>query len=281
MNCLMFLKKLKKFLGIKDKHPHPPKPQPKISILIPFSTGNRERKRTFNWLMEYWHHELPDAEFIIGHSKSKVFCKGEALNDAFSRSTGKVILILDADAYMDGATIEYCADRILEELDNHLWYVPYRWLYRLDREITHDLVESDPLHPMTIPCCPPPSDIIDNHGHTSKYGHRYGAMAMIFPRQAIELLGCFDERFKGWGGEDVALLRALDTLWGKHKTIDGPIFHLWHPYLGTGYKDRRWAHQKHGSVNSKLANEYHKATRRPSQMRALVDEGCKHKRKKK
>lgn len=231
--------------------------------------------------MEYWKHELPDAEFIIGHSKSRVFCKGEALNDAFSRSTGKVILILDADAYMNGAVIERCADRILEEIDNHLWYVPYRWLYRLDKEITEELIESDPLNPMPVPCCPPPSDIIDNHGHTSKYGHRYGAMAMMFPREAIELLGCFDERFKGWGGEDVALLRALDTLWGKHKTVNEPIFHLWHPYLGTGYKDRRWAGQKHGSVNSKLANEYHKATRHPSAMRALVDKGCKHKHKKK
>ena len=64
------------------------------------------------------------------------------------------------------------------------------------------------------------------------YGHRYGAMITILPREALDTLGCFDERFKGWGGEDIAFLRALDTLFGKHKTIDDDVMHLWHPVIG-------------------------------------------------
>jgi len=251
-----------------------PKPQPKISLLVPFKSDNRERKRAFRWLREYWKHELPEAEFIVGHSRSTPFCKTEALNNAADKATGKVLVILDADAYLDGEVIERCADRIIEELDNHLWYVPYRKLYRLNKRATYIITSTDPADPMEIPN-PPPDDWLDDNGHKAGYGHRYGAMVMMFPREALDTLGCFDERFRGWGGEDVALLRALDTLWGKHKTTRNPIYHLWHPVIGEDYRSRMWAGQER-QYNSNLAMRYHRATRHPSKMRHLVDEGCRH-----
>lgn len=255
------------------------RPQPKISILIPFAAKNSYRKKVFKWVLEYWKNELPDAEIIVGRSRSKPFCKNEALNDAFRRSTGKVIVMMDADAYIDGMIIEDCADIILENLDNHLWFVPYRKLYRLNKETTKRIIESDPADPLVIPC-PPPIQYLDDNGDRSGYGHQYGAMCMVYPRQAIETLGCYDERFKGWGGEDVSILRALDTLYGKHKTTNNCIFHLWHPFLGNDYKikkwelTRRWEGQEKPNSNSWLSIQYYRATGKPSQMRKLVDEGC-------
>lgn len=254
------------------------KEQPKISLLIPFSSNDPIRRRSFKWLLKYWRCELPEAEIIIGKSKSKVFCKGEALNNAVSKSTGKILVILDADAYISGGVINYCADMILKELDNHLWYVPYRYLYRLRKNITKLILESDPCDPVRL-SYPPSPEFVEDSGNRVKYGHRYGAMIMMFPREAYETLGCFDERFKGWGGEDIALLRALDTLYGKHKTTDNEIFHLWHPFIGDSYRTRMWKNQKSGNVNSRLASKYNQATRRPTQMRELVDEGCKYKSK--
>lgn len=255
----------------------PPKPKrPKISLLIPFSSSkSKVRKATFKWLIKYWEHELPDAEIVIGRSNSKVFCKGEALNDAARRATGKTLVILDADAYINGSVLEYCADKILEDLSHghHLWFVPYRHLYRLNKKISRRIIESDPENPLRLPS-PPPPQYLDDDGHKSGYGHRYGAMVMIFPREALDVLGCFDERFKGWGGEDVALLRALDTLWGLHKTTDNDVLHLWHPFIGDTYKTRRWRGQDKGQANNELANAYNRATRHPSKMRKLVDEGC-------
>lgn len=259
------------------KHPHHHQPRPKISLLIPFSTGDRWRKNSFEWLLKYWRHELPDAEIIIGKSRSRVFCKGEALNYAVKKSRGKVLVIMDADAYIPGKVIEYCADRILEEQEHHLWYVPYRNLYRLTKGITERILASNPECPLRLPS-PPPEEDVENNRHKSKYGHRYGAMCMVFPREAYDILGCFDERFKGWGGEDVALLRALDTLYGKHKTTSNDILHLWHPFIGANYKTRVWKGQKHGGINDRLASKYNKATRQPSKMRKLVDEGCRCKK---
>lgn len=254
--------------------------RPKISLLIPFSTNSEIRKKTFKWLLKYWAHELPGAEIVVGHSDSKIFCKGQALNDAARRATGRVLVILDADAYMYGSVIDRCADRILEELKhgNHLWYIPYRHLYRLRKYISRSIVKSDPKDPLRIPS-PPPIEYIQGKKHENMYAHRYGAMVMIFPREALDTLGCFDERFVGWGGEDVCLLRALDLLWGKHKTTKNDILHLWHPHIGTDYTSKRWEGQGSPNANNILSKQYHQAMRHPSLMRKLVDAGCRFRRR--
>jgi glycosyltransferase involved in cell wall biosynthesis len=257
----------------------PIKKRPKISLLIPFATKSVERRQVFKWLLEYWKYELPDAEIIIGHSKGKPFSKTEALNDAARKATGRVLVIIDADTYIPGSIITNCADKILEELHNHLWFVPYRHLFRLTKKATKKVIESDPRNPHRFPSPPLPEDIADD-GMKSTYGHRYGAMIMIFPRQALDVLRCFDERFKGWGGEDIAILRALDTLWGKHKTTNNDVLHLWHPFIGANYKSRVWKGQNI-QFNNRLSNAYNRATRNPSQMRILVDAGCKDKKPKK
>lgn len=267
MSYSMRWKKLKHFLlnyCVEER--------PKISILIPFKGGAPDRERSFKWVLAYLRHFLPDAEIVIGRSNSKPFSKTQALNHAARRAHGKVLVILDADAYFDTKVIERCADRILEDPNDRLWFVPYRHLYRLTKEITKVILQSDPTDPYILPD-PLPPEYIDGSMQDNKYGHRYGAMIMIFPREALDVLGCFDERFKGWGGEDIALLRALDTLYGKHKTVKGNIYHLWHAH------SKVWDGQK-GHKNSELAMKYHRASRQPSKMRELVDEACKPKWKK-
>lgn len=272
MNFLTFLTRLrvfflKFFLGDEVE-------EVKISIIIPFSSNDPIRIANLQWLLEYWKYELPDAEVIVGTSTNDIFCKGEALNKAVKESTGKVLVIMDADAYISGEVIEDCADKILSFIDNKLWFVPYRHLYRLKKGISEKIISSPPSNPLRI-SSPPISSHVESSGDSIKYGSRYGAMCMIFPREAYDTLGCFDERFKGWGGEDVALLRALDTLYGKHKTVKGDILHLWHPYIGETYQTRKWKGQDKANVNGKLSVQYHLATRLPSKMRQIVDEGCK------
>lgn len=244
--------------------------RPKISLLIPFSTDDPFRQANFNWLLEYWKHELPGAEIIIGESKSKVFCKAEALNDAVAKSTGKILVILDADAYFDGNVIEHCADKILKSR-HPLWFVPYRRLYRLTKEATAMVTESDPKCPFKFPHHVP-EEYIENAGHKITYGHRYGAMCMIFSYKAYRKIGGFDERFKGWGGEDVCLLRALDTVYGKHKTTNSNIFHLWHSIFGHTYEERRWEGQESGGSNWIISKRYGQADKNPSMMRKILEE---------
>lgn len=262
---MYFKKLLRCFLNIFKK-----KKQIKISLLIPFSSNDPIRIANFNWLLKYWKAELPHAEIIIGKSTSKVFCKNEALNNAAKLATGKVLVVLDADAYISGKVINDCADKIILNLDNRLWYVPYRNLYRLTQSKTKCILSSFPETPLRSQS-PPLKEDIENQGDSYKYGHRYGAMIMMFPREALLEIGGFDERFnQGWGGEDIALLRALDTLWGKHKTVNTDILHLWHPYIGENFKTRSWEGQD--GTNGPLTMRYNLATRKPAEMRKLINE---------
>jgi len=266
------LKKLKAFLSnILQTNKNTP---PKISLLIPFNGTDEQRKKVFKWLRKYWKHELPDAEVVIGKSSMSPFCKTNALNNAVRTSRGRVLVMIDADAYMSGAVIDRCADRILEELDNHLWYVPYRKLYRLTKEVTDEVLASSPSSPKRLPF-PLDAKYIDGDQAKSAYGHRYGAMIMMFPREAYNTLGGFDERFIGWGSEDVCILRALDTLWGKHKTTKNAVYHMWHSIIGDNHTNRQWEGQQQANLNNKLAMRYHKATNHPTMMRNLIEESHK------
>ena len=158
--------KIEEFFKIVFRQPSR-KERPKISLLIPFHSNDAQRKRTFKWLLKYWKHELPDAEIVVGHSRSRPFSKTEALNNAARKASGRVLVILDADAYMPGKIIERCADRIIEELDNHLWYVPYRHLWRLNKEISKKIITSDPENPLRLSSPPHPLKRSSKHPRTS------------------------------------------------------------------------------------------------------------------
>jgi glycosyltransferase involved in cell wall biosynthesis len=268
MNFLTFFRNLLRYF-LKKKLVN----QPKISLLIPFSSKDRIRKRNFKWLLEYWRNELPEAEILIGRSKGKVFCKGEALNDAAQRSRGKVLVVLDADAYLPGSIINQCADNILDSLKrgHPLWYVPYRQLYRLKREITDDVINSDPRFPLRFTDPIDKSYVIDQ-GESSRYGHRFGAMITIFPIEGYDAIKCFDERFVGWGGEDIAFLRAMDTMFGKHKTTKTSVYHLWHPFIGETHPKRMWDKQSAPNSNGKLTLRYHHANRNWVKMNQIINE---------
>ena len=284
MSYLTFLWKLRIYSHNRRRKRHHPE-RPKISILIPFSSDDPVRIKTFNWLLTYLSFHLPKAEIIIGKSRSEVFCKGEAFNDAYRRSNGKVLVLLDADAYMKTSTIEECADNILEaeSRGHNLWYVPYRKLYRLTKEVTEKIVDSDPRHPYELEL-PIRDEDHDNKGYSYKYGHRYGAMVTIIPRKAMEAIKCFDERFKGWGGEDIAFLRAMDTMFGKNKSVNENMYHLWHVFIGETHQKRMWQKQTGPNPNGTLTYSYHLANRQYNKMKKIIDESyeyylCKNKLK--
>lgn len=248
---------------------------PQISLLVPFRADHKfpNRLASWRWLAEYWSHELPDAEVVIGHSRAKVFSKTSAVNDAVAHSHGRVLVILDSDCYIAGPVIQHCADAIDAAVRRRipLWFIPFRSLYRLTEMTTKQILASDPAHPLRLPS--PPSHFQIDSVNGPSYGHHFGAMIQILPREAFELVGGMDPRFAGWGGEDVAFVRAVDTLYGQHKTTKNDVLHLWHPNFGTSFKTRMWEGQLVPRSNERLAQRYNKATGDRVRMRALVQEG--------
>jgi len=248
----------------------------RISFLVPFrpNKATPHRSRIWNWLRRYWRHELPEAEIVVGHSCGEVFSKSEAINDAASRAKGDIFVIIDSDAYLSANVILRCAAAIEAGKANghNVWFMPYRHLYRLTEVATEKVLTSSPYHPYQFPLPPNSEDVESTIG--SEYGHYFGAMVQIMPREAFEAVGCWDPRFVGWGGEDVSFLLAVDTLWGKHKSVDASVFHLWHPTYTTGQKHTRLWEGQPQNTHSKLATRYRNASGDYDKMRVLVDEGC-------
>jgi len=261
-----------------------------ISILVPFHSNDPHNQRAKNWawLHRYWRKQLPGAEIIIGVDEeagpNTPFSKSCAINNAASRASGDIFVIVDADGYVPISTVLHCAEEIRKArcLHKRLWFVPYRHFYRLTEAATEKVLRSDPAHPYSFGKRPSEDDVLNmcdfNGTSGSAVGHWYGALIQILPAEAFEIVGGWDPRFRGWGGEDSSAMRATDTLYWPHKTIPGPVFHLWHPfkmvqstniYLS---KHRLWENQGESSANNFLSNRYYKAQGIVDRMRKLVDE---------
>jgi hypothetical protein len=157
--------------------------------------------------------------------------------------------------------------------------MPYRRLFRLTDEVSGKILASDPKHPFKIPSPPRDGDFISTATFpgtlASKTGHWYGAMIQVVPREAFEMVGGWDPRFRGWGGEDYAAMVATDALYYPHKTLSDQVLHLWHPAIGfkntdeAAGKRRFWENQT--STNSILSDRYYHSRGNAKRMRKLLD----------
>lgn len=262
-----------------------------ISLLVPFhcpEKGN-QRAKNWRWLKKYWSAVLPGAEIVMGEdmvSKKKPsvpFSKSCAVNNAASKATGDIFVIVDADGYIHQNSILACAIKIrrARQRGQSLWFIPYRQFYRLTKQSSQKVLNSRPDKPYRFPTPPKSEDIQNDSG--SQYGHWWGAGIQIMPKEAFTLVGGWDERFRGWGGEDHAAMEAMDTLYWKHKTLPGKHLHIWHPMLSdvegseddsgfVGWKYRVWKNQKTSGINGKLSTRYYGAYGNKKRMQKLVDE---------
>lgn len=254
---------------------HPRWRRPQVSLLVPFRDDGEHRTRVWKWLRQYWQANLRSVEVVMGHDSGFPFSKATAVNDAASRARGRVFVILDADAYLDARVVQDLADRldVARRAGHRKWFMPYAKLYRLSKPFTLDLLLGDPTQPYGI-ASPPATEDLETSPSSATYGHQYGAMMQVMPREAFFEAGGMDPRFRGWGSEDVSFLRALDTVWGHHEVTTNDVSHLWHARPGNDWKTRRWVGQDTalGPANSRLAQRYAQASGEPSFMHGLARE---------
>ncbi len=250
-----------------------------ISLMVPFRDDSEEGRRdNWNWLRQYWEHALPDAEIVLGDAPGNPFSKTCAVNAAFRASTGDVLVQLDADCYIDARVILDCAAVIRQGRERnpreHVWFVPYRHLFRLTRVSTLILLGSDPADPYQFSSPPDDDEVGPTNG--SDFGHWFGALIQIYPREAFETVHGMDARYRGWGGEDVSMVLALDTLFGIHRLTSNQVLTLWHSVKskpGTNPNLLRvWEGQDDPRKNWGIAGRYRKALRDPAAMRKIIDE---------
>jgi hypothetical protein len=82
-------------------------------------------------------------------------------------------------------------------------------------------------------------------------GHRHSntfSGVLAIRRDLFDAVGGFDERFVGWGGEDIAFMCACGAIGGGNRRVRGEHWHLWHP--------RPDEHHEHYAANDALMRRY-------------------------
>lgn len=184
-----------------------------ISILIPFKSDYGQRDKNWSWVRQRYEKLIPEAEICLGNYPYEPFSRSRAINQAARLATRDIFLIADTDIIFDLNDLT----RWLELLSQYTWVIPFSKRYNLTPDKTNWLLQQDygidiknvSLGSLEIIECP-------------------GSLNLV-PRRYFEVIGGFDTRFEGWGGEDNAFKMAMDTLCGPSINADNVVWHLWHP----------------------------------------------------
>lgn len=87
---------------------------------------------------------------------------------------------------------------------------------------------------------------------------------LVIPRAVWDATGGFDERFVGWGQDDVAFCQAARVLTGEPLRLPGTVYHLWHETA-----PEKWPGDPLWEANQALGRAYRDATTREA-MEELV-----------
>lgn len=230
-----------------------------ISFLIPFRDSDGTRTEAATWIRARWMAHYPDAEFIVESDDGlDPFNKSMAVNKAFSKSHGEIIVILDADTWVPEELFQQALTRVTS--GTAAWVIPATVSWRLTESATRRIIAHDPSQQMyySRPDIEQVSGVV--------------GFCHVLPRSAFEMVGGMDERFRGWGGEDGAFKMSVNTLWGSADRLHGTLVSLWHDrprdYMGR----RIWKGQTMRLENNRLWRRYIQANGLDFLMQRVLNE---------
>lgn len=208
----------------------------RVSILVPF-TDDGYRAETWDWVRRRWEATIPGAEIVVGVDPGTPpgpYSKTAAINEAYSRASGDVFIIADADAWMEPEALHRAVD--VARRTNKL-VVPWKFILRISEEQTQGVLAGDPSATFVV---------TENMRSTAFNGPdpmSAGTM-LVISREGFEAVEGMDPRFRGWGMEDVAFGRACQTILGQTVYGNEEVVSLYHPRpvrsTGTAATMRMW-----------------------------------------
>lgn len=219
-----------------------------IPMLVPRRPDGGRRDQLWQFCRAWWADKHPDLKPVEGHHLDGPFNRSTAINQAADMAGDwDVALIADSDVLCDPDQIDAAvtAARATGRLT-----LPFnRYLAMREPMTTRVLAGYDGAWT--------PGPELTMATHVSSL--------LVVPRQLWDRVGGFDERFVGWGHDDVAFAAACRVLGGGIDRIAGDVFHLWHPH-SPERRGNPWL-----TASADMAKRYHAATD-PAAMRRLVDE---------
>ena len=218
-----------------------------VRICIPWTPDNGHRDRLWEYCQRRWLELDLGWPIICGTST------GVPLNRSRARNTAAGGL-WDVAVFADADNLPATADQVRVAVDQaarcNCQVYAHDLRLGLDEESTAAVLAGDDLP-------------------TSATEMDYNTFSGIWAinRQTWDTVGGFDERFTGWGFEDICFMLAVETLAAPKQRVKGTLYHLWHP------RDHA---QQEGSPtypgNESLWRRYLNAYGQRDQMRQLLDE---------
>ena len=232
-----------------------------VSVLIPFREGDPVRRRNLDWITRRMEALHPEWEIIIEYEplEEPAFQKAAGLNRAFARSTGDVVIQMDAEIFALPEHLEAS----VQMAEQHGWCL-LRSVYKLEPEMSQAICEGP------VDADPPAEEGVEALRKDGPVRWGWGYSVAVRRDKWLP----FDERFVGWGHEDVAWTYAMRTLVGEPAWLEGAMYHLWHPT--TAQDDSKRTGTLH--MNGRLARSYKAALGRPALMKRVMAAGAARRR---
>lgn len=222
-----------------------------IRFLIPWrSDDGGRRDQLAEFTSRWWATNCPEIEISLGTSPDGPFNRAAALNNAAEQAgEWDIGIILDADVIAppaqiwDAATIAALTGRICFGFRRFVGLGPGATARILDGSRTK----------------------LDERGARFITDYHESSIVAV-PRALWKEVGGFDERFVGWGQEDVAFVHTTRLIAGPPERVDGRVHHLFHPRSAErDPKNPRWI------AAQELGNRYRTITDEAG-MRAMLVE---------
>ena len=177
-----------------------------ISVLMPWRGGDPAREEIWDWARPRW--EATGLELCIGtDDDGGPFSINRALNRAREKASGDVLFVANADNVPEPKRLRAAAKHQL----SGGWCLPFR---------KRDILTADASRA-----------ILDGADPDEKWPvlERTGCAGLVMMAAEVwDELGPWDERFSGWGGEELARASVLYTFYGPPPAKEGKCRELWH-----------------------------------------------------
>lgn len=223
-----------------------------VHVAVPWTWGCPHRTAALGWVTRKWTEA--GHRLILGTPGVDHWVKADAVRNAIGTATASILVITDADVWTDG--VHEAIDRVRAGAP---WVVPHLKVHRFTPDATAEILDGRDPDPGL------PIEGFVEGGTPIAYGGVMGGGIVVLRRDVYD--DCpLDPRFQGWGQEDEAWGKALRCLYGPPARLKHPLWHLWHP------PQQRQTRGVGSDAGAALYRRYAKASGRPDQMRALIDE---------
>lgn len=214
-----------------------------FTIVMAFKNGkNSFRKRNLNAVIDRCIALFPDTDIVVAEQSSSInddvlngyhsnvkhivvddgerFHKTRLLNEAIKQAATDVIVMVDADAYLDDESAQsiISGETILRSKEAGIVY-PFDSVDYLTESKTRTLLDGGTVN----------SKFCDHGVHIG----RQTGLCNMYLKSTWEAVRGFDEDFYEWGAEDDAFTFKIKRSVGPISRIAGHVYHLYHPIVNT------------------------------------------------